>query len=323
MQSCGPLNSFGIKGSFSSRRFRRRRALYEGVIENDAIDLVLVHANLALARIRLPREASSIAPPSTQTLVCVVEILWQVAIRELCQTPSVRSLVEDLRKSVTIVSMPAVDVDDEPFVDPDELKVPESPEHRRVAELIAVAAELQMVDSSVYRDMNWYPLDGGTALAPDVMTLPAGTLAVGAKSYRQLPAGPLPGVVVEVPSKSDGITAFLAKTSRCQRLGVVVYMVTVDDGFVGVVRMAGVGTDYVHWTGRPIPELGNICIDVEDGEIVIRSATNQVFRRAADMVSDANERAADANQRASDATKRAAALEAQLRGLGIEPLPAD
>jgi hypothetical protein len=224
--------------------------------------------------------------------------------------------------------MPAVDVDDEPFIDPDELKVPESPEHRRVAELIAVAAEQQLASSAVYRDMNWYPLDGGTAIAPDVMTLPAGTLPVGAKSYRQPDGGPLPGVVIEVPSNSDAVNSFLAKTSRCQRLGVVVYMVTVEDGFVGVVRMAGVGTDYLHWTGRPIPELGNICVDVSDGEIVIRSSTNQVFRSAVDMIADANQRAADANQRAADANQRAAeatnrvdALEAQLRALGAEPQP--
>jgi Putative restriction endonuclease len=217
--------------------------------------------------------------------------------------------------------MPAVDVDDEPFIDPDELKVPESPEHRRVAELIAVAAELQMTDTAVYRDMNWYPLDGGNAIAPDVMTLPDGTLPVGAKSYRQPDGGPLPGVVIEVPSNSDAVNSFLAKTSRCQRLGVVVYMVTVEDGFVGVVRMAGVGTDYLHWTGRPIPELGNICVDVSDGEIVIRSATNQVFRRAVDMIADANQRATDADQRATEATNRAEALEAQLRALGAEPEP--
>jgi hypothetical protein len=233
--------------------------------------------------------------------------------------------------------MPAVDIDDEPFLDPDELKMPESPEHRRVAELIAVAAEQQMVGTAVYRDMNWYPLDGGNAIAPDVMTLPLGTLPARAKSYRQPVDGPLPGVVVEVPSDSDAVNTFLAKTSRCQRLGIVVYMVTVEDGYVGVVRMAGVGTDYVHWTGRPIPELGNICVDVVDGSIVIRSSSNQVFRRAADMISDANQRATDANQRATDAdqraadasrraadaSRRAAALEAQLRALGVEPLPAD
>lgn len=81
------------------------------------------------------------------------------------------------------MSMPAVEFDDEPFVDPDELKMPESPQHRGATDLVALlAADLLGEGHAVYREMNWYPDDGGSAVAPDIMVLPAGTLPAGAKS---------------------------------------------------------------------------------------------------------------------------------------------
>jgi hypothetical protein len=101
--------------------------------------------------------------------------------------------------------VPAVDHDDEFIVDPDDLKLPESPEHRNVTDLIAAVAEQLLPDLSVYRDMTWYPLDGKNAIAPDVMTLPAGTVQRGMKSYRQLSSGVLPGVAVEIASASDSV----------------------------------------------------------------------------------------------------------------------
>ncbi len=92
------------------------------------------------------------------------------------------------------------DVEDD--ADPDTLKMPENPDHRRIVDAIGIAAARQLRPNTiVYRDMNWYPSDGGHAMAPDLMTLPAGVLERGAKSYRQrLVHMPCPGVVVEVAS---------------------------------------------------------------------------------------------------------------------------
>lgn len=71
------------------------------------------------------------------------------------------------------MSMPTADLYGESFVDPDELKMPESPEHRNAAALIEQRARnLLSDDHEVYGDMNWYPLDGGQPMAPDVMVLP-------------------------------------------------------------------------------------------------------------------------------------------------------
>lgn len=209
--------------------------------------------------------------------------------------------------------MPGTEVDEEFVVDPDDLKMPESPEHRRVTDLIAAVAEQLLPDVAVYRDMNWYPLDGGNAVGPDVMTLPIGALTPSAKSYQQPTNGPLPGVVVEVVSASDSFTGFLAKTNRYHRLGLAAYIVTIDPDVHGVMRLAGGGGGgYQEWTGRPVPELADLRIDVLDGTVVVSLPDGRTFHSAGQMLGEAD-------ARAERAERRAAALEAQLRALGVDP----
>ena len=60
--------------------------------------------------------------------------------------------------------------DDEFVADPDDLKMPESPDHRRVIDAIGIIASTLLEPTlTVYRDMNWYPPGGGNAVAPDLM----------------------------------------------------------------------------------------------------------------------------------------------------------
>ena len=66
-----------------------------------------------------------------------------------------------------------LDVEDD--ADPYTLKVPENPDHRRIVDAIGIVGARQLRPNTVvYRDMNWYPSEGGHAMAPDLMTLPAG-----------------------------------------------------------------------------------------------------------------------------------------------------
>jgi Uma2 family endonuclease len=208
--------------------------------------------------------------------------------------------------------MQAVDRDDESFIDPDDIKMPESPEHRRVTDLIAAATERLLPSIAVYRDMNWYPRDAGHAVAPDVMTLPEGTLPSRAKSYQQPADGPVPGVVVEVLSESDTFENFHAKTGRYRRLGVVVYAVFVQPESVDVLRLSDTG--YTRWIDRPVSELGDLRIDIYEGSIVVVMPDGARLHKAGDLVTITEMRAVRAEQ-------RAAALEAQLRSLGIDPAP--
>ena len=197
-----------------------------------------------------------------------------------------------------------VDDDDRCF-DPDDLKMPESPEHRRVIDAIGiVASRLLGTDVVVYRDMNWYPTDGGNAVAPDLMVLPANAFVE--RSYKQPADGPVPSVVVEVPSASEGFTDFLQKAARYQRLGVCCYSVITDSGVCSVLRsMPGEGTANTVWTGEPIAELGGLRIDVANDRIVVVTPTGDVLVHDSDLVEAAEQRVAE--------------LEARLRAAGIEP----
>lgn len=102
------------------------------------------------------------------------------------------------------------------------------------------------------------------------MVLGADVLAVGAKSYRQPDmALPSPTVVVEVPSDTRGWSRFWAKAHRYRRLGVVLYVINLDHPAEDSVMRFGPDDDgVVHWTGRPIPELGDLIVDLVDKTLV-------------------------------------------------------
>jgi hypothetical protein len=235
--------------------------------------------------------------------------------------------------------MQAVDLDLGPPVDPDEITVPESPEHRRVVELIAAMSSLHLPAGVVcHRNMNWYPLDGGNAIAPDVMTLPVGTVVRPQRSYRQHVGGPLPGAVVEVPSASDSFDGFREKLYRFHRLGVPAFVVTADGPFA-VLRLGLEDRYELPWAGKAIAELGGITIDGDDDGVFVQTPDGRIVRRAEDLTIDALRRAdmsaaqaaasaaqaaASAAQAAASAAEASAArnrvaqLEARLRSLGSE-----
>jgi Putative restriction endonuclease len=195
--------------------------------------------------------------------------------------------------------------DDDRCYDPDDVKMPENPEHRRVIDAIGiVASRLLGPDVVVYRDMNWYPTDGGNAVAPDLMVLPASAFVE--RSYKQPADGPVPSVVVEVPSGSDGFTDFLRKAARYERLGVCCYTVITGSGVCSALRsMPGEGSANKMWIGEPIAELGGLRLDVHNDRIVVVTPTGDVLVHDSDLVEAAEQRIAE--------------LEARLRAAGIQP----
>ncbi len=221
-------------------------------------------------------------------------------------------------------------VEDENF-DPDTLKMPENPKHRRMIDTIAVVARHYVsTGTTVYCDMNWYPPDGGHAMAPDIMTLQAGVLDAKANSYRQHKSEmPFPGVVVEVPSASDSFDGLRAKSARYSGLGVDVYVVSIDSLLEVALRLAPGSSDFVPWTGKPISPLGGLSIDVLDGEPVVRAPDGRIITPESDvfgMVIAAEQRAAEAQAVAAEAQAgaaqaeaRAAEFEAKLLSLGVDP----
>lgn len=232
--------------------------------------------------------------------------------------------------------MPAVEhVEDRP-IDPDELKMPESPAHRQAVDLIALLARDRLGPAwAVYCDMNWYPPDGGNAVAPDLMVLAQGARPPKAKSYRQPDADlPWPTVVVEVPSTSDGYSSFRAKLERYRRLGIVAYVVDVEDGAHSIERIDPDGDAPVPWVGQPMPELGGLVLTFDDdGALAARLGDGVYVRADEDALAhlrrqvDAAQREAEAARRQADAARseaeaaraRAARLEARLWELGIDP----
>lgn len=213
-------------------------------------------------------------------------------------------------------------------VDPDTLKVPESPEHRRIVDAIGIVAARELLPHTVvYRDMNWYPPDAGTAVAPDLMTLPSGLLSSDAKSYRQANGDmPFPGAVIEIPSRTDSFDGLRAKSARFNALGVDVYIISVDPVAGGALRRAPGSTDFVTWTGKPIAPLGGLCIEMTSGRVAVRTPQGLLISTDAELLgmmaqaeASAQAQAAEANERAAEAYERAAMLEAKLRALGVEP----
>ena len=197
------------------------------------------------------------------------------------------------------MSMPLTVVpgEDERF-DPDDLKMPESPDHRQVVDAIGLAAAAQLGPSyQLFRDMNWYPPDGGNAMAPDIMVLPAGAFVPppGAdpddrlKSYRQdKTGGPPPIVVAEVPSESDGYVHLRAKASRCCALGAVVYIVLFDPPRL-IERFTPDDPHPRDWNDQPIPELGDIRLAFVDDRLTVITPDGLRFSSDSDLVEELND----------------------------------
>ena len=163
--------------------------------------------------------------------------------------------------------------------DPDDLKMPESPHHRRVVDAIGLAAtSLLGADFDVFRDMNWYPPDGGNALAPDVMVLPGGAFKAApdakpgapVKSYRQdRTGGPSPVIVVEVPLRHGHRTSLRRQAHRCRRAGCCVYIAPISgrparlNGSIPIGRRRGVDQQ------TNCGELGGLQLTFHNGEIAV------------------------------------------------------
>ena len=223
-----------------------------------------------------------------------------------------------------------LDLDD--AVDPDTLKMPENPKHRRIIDAIGMVANHYVgADVVVYRDMNWYPPDGGNAVAPDLMTLPAGALDPLASSYRQSGYDmPLPGVVVEVPSPTDTFDGLSAKAARYISLGVDVYVVSTEPALGAARRLVPGTTEFVAWTGKPIEPLGGLTIEIVDGEVKVRTPDGHVFSEDSELygrlltaqhqaqtdAATATAEAATAKAEAADSKERLRAAEAKLSALG-------
>jgi Putative restriction endonuclease len=216
-----------------------------------------------------------------------------------------------------------LDVEDD--ADPDTLKVPENPDHRRMVDAIGIVAARQLRPNTVvYRDMNWYPSDGGHAMAPDLMTLPVGVLERGAKSYQQRLAHlPSPGVVIEVPSNTDTFDGLRAKAARCNALGVDVYVISTDPTVGAALRFAPGDGEFIIWTGKPIVPLGGLSIEVVGSDVMVRTAEGLLIAADIDLLTlvetERDEELQTAFLDAEKAHARAAELEAQLRALGAEP----
>lgn len=219
------------------------------------------------------------------------------------------------------MSMPALSFDDgEVLVDPDDLKMPERAIHRQTADLIGLAAtHLLGTEVRVFRDLNWYPDDGGTAIAPDVMVLPRAAADPLPRSYRQDETdGPPPLAVVEVASDTDTFASLRSKARRYQRLGTTVYVVVVDEDPC-VLRLGSDDEEFIDWTGRPIPELGGPVLDIDGGRPRLTMPDGLQAASDAALMAAMEERAEAAESRASEAERRAEELAARLRALGEEP----
>jgi Uma2 family endonuclease len=200
------------------------------------------------------------------------------------------------------------------LVDPDDLKMPERAAHRRAVDLVAMTAtHLLGPEYRVFRDLNWYPIDTGAAIAPDIMVLPASAIEPSPKSYRQTsPDGVPPVVVVEVPSRSDGFGDFRAKALRYQDLGSVAYVVVVDGPSQAVLRLGPDDRELVSWLDQPIPELGGLRLSFEDEQLIATLPDGQKGPSDTFLFTSMKEER-DA------ALDRAEALERQLSALGVEP----
>jgi Uma2 family endonuclease len=233
--------------------------------------------------------------------------------------PSLDDAIDDNRP--TSDDVPRIDID----ALYDNLKMPERAIHRQTVDLMALAATRLLGDEVwIFRDLNWYPPDGGTATAPDIMVLPRAALDELPRSYRQdKTGGPPPLAVVEIASDDDSYARVRAKARRAQQLGSVFYLVVVEnqqsDDDQSVLRLGADDAELTAWTGRPIPELGDIALSFTNGVPTLTLPDGTTAQSDADLVATAEGRADAAEGRADAAEARVRALEARLRDLGAEP----
>ena len=216
---------------------------------------------------------------------------------------------------------------DEWIPNPDEVIVPEGRIHRRLSELIAAAAQRGLgAQWEVDSNLNWYPGDHGTAMAPDVMVLPTGVETIedpiaGVSSYRQdKNGGPAPYCVVEIPSPGDGFLAVIAKARRYQRLGTVSYQVLPYPGVPQVERLAPGDVIAQPWMETPCPELGGISFVMHGESLAVRTHDGFVARYGERLTEVIEAARVEAEAARVQAETRADALAEQLRAAGITPL---
>ncbi len=225
--------------------------------------------------------------------------------------------------------MPALQFDDDqPVLDPDTLKMPESAAHRQAIDLVGLAVTHTLGSQvQVFRDMNWYPTDGGGPVAPDLMVLPAEAIEPSPTSYRQdQTGGPPPLAVVEVPSASDTYVSFRTKALRLHQLGAVVYLVIVQSPGQAVLRLGPGDREPQPWVGQPMEELGGILLSFEVGHLVLETPGGLRGTSDADLLANIDSRAVEAERRAVEAEGRVevaegrlAALVGQMEAHGITP----
>ncbi|MDH4144297.1 MAG: Uma2 family endonuclease [Acidimicrobiia bacterium] len=195
----------------------------------------------------------------------------------------------------------------------DEVFVPESRDHRRIRELVALAAARALGhELTVDSNLNFYPAADARAIGPDVMVLPADALAPTATSYQQPAGGPTPSVVVEVPSGSDDVPSFHDKLRRYQRLGTVVYVLYAHPAEPDVTRLGPADLAPQAWLDRSCPELGGISFVAIDGQLGLVDHRGVRARSAQELLDTAE-------ARAETAEARAERFAAQLRAAGLEP----
>ncbi len=188
--------------------------------------------------------------------------------------------------------------------------------------------------------MNWYPSDGGNAVAPDIMVLPVGAFIAppdakpgdSLNSYRQDKTGGPPAVVVvELPSESDGYNSLRTKLARYAELGTTAYVVGVDESqtierFAPSPKEAEAWITAEGWNDRPIPELGGLRLRFDDGQLTVimpdgttARSDHQLVDRARQQADELEQRLFRLEQQVAAYEQRAAGLEQQLREAGIEP----
>lgn len=220
------------------------------------------------------------------------------------------------------MSMPAwsIDADDPVNNDPvnnDDVKMPERHLHRQTIDVIALAASgLIAPELRIFRDMNWYPTDDGGPIAPDMMVLARAAIEELPRSYRQdQTKGPAAVVAVEIASDTDTFASLRAKARRYQRLGTTAYVVVLDHDQC-LLRLAAGDSELVTWTGRPMPELGDLRVEFDGEHPFVRLPDGTTAHTDADLVDHARQQA---QGRADAAEGRAEALAARLRALGVDP----